>query len=382
MSERVAVLGVGVTKFEREPSRKMDEMAREAALLALDDAGMRYRDIQAGFLGNCYRSGMAPLVYYTLAKTGIPVTRVDIACASATRSIELAGYMIRSGAYDTCMVLGVEMMPKGMVPWPVDPEYLSTDSDMLVDTMMGLVTMPGAYAYKAVRYMHLYGAKPEHFARVSVKNHRNSCLNPQAMYQKEVRIEDVISSRMVCYPLTLFQCCANSNGAAAVILASEKEAKRRTADPVYLTGWGEASAKFSFDDPVESSVSDGDTASAARKAYQESGVRPEDVDVVQVHDAFTTGEILQIEALGLCAQGEGAVFSYEGNTDIGGKVPVNTDGGLIGCGHPVGATGCRMVCETYRQLKGQAGKRQVEGAKVGLVQNSGLGASNVLVLQA
>lgn len=382
MSEKVAVIGAGVTRFEREPSRKMDEMAREAALLALEDAGMSYRDVQAGFLSNVYRSGMAPLVYYTLAKTGIPVTRVDIACASATRSIELAGYMIRSGAYDNCMVLGVEMMPKGMVPWPVDPEYLSTDSDMLVDTMMGLITMPGAYAYKAVRYMDQYGARPEHFAQVSVKNHRNSCLNPQAMYQKEMTLDQVVDSRMICYPLTLFQCCANASGAAAVILGSEKEAKRRARRPVWLTGWGEASARFRDDDPVETSVSDGDTETAARKAYEASGAGPGDVDVVQVHDAFSAGEVLQVEALGLCPKGEGAVFSYEGNTEIGGRLPVNTDGGLLGCGHPVGATGCRMVNEIYRQLKGEAGRRQVEGAKVGLVQNSGLGASNVLVMEA
>ena len=380
MSERVVVLGAWVTRFEREPTRKLDEMGREAALLALGDAGMGYRDIQAGFLGNCYRAGSSPLVFYTLAKTGIPITRVDIACGSATRAVQLAGYMIRSGAYDTCLVIGAEMMPRGMVPWPVDPQYISTSSELLVDTLLGLVTMPGAYAYKAVRYMHRYGARPEHFARVSVKNHRNSCLNPQAMYRKELTVEEVLGSRTICYPLTLYQCCANSNGAAAVVLASEKAARRYTREPVYLAGWGEASARFREDDPVESSLSDGDTETAARKAYEQAGIGPEDVDMAQVHDAFTAGEIFQLEALGLCPPGEGAVFSYEGNTDLGGRLPVNTDGGLIGCGHPVGATGCRMVSEIYRQLKGEAGPRQVEGARVGLVQNSGLGASNVLIL--
>ena len=150
MSGRVAVLGVGVTGFEREPTRKMDETARKAALEALDDAGMHYGDIEVGFIGNVYNSGMAPLIFYTMGKTGIPIMRVDLACASATRSIQLAGYLIGSGAYDTCLVIGVEMMPKGMVPWPVDPEYLSLKSEMLVDTMLGLLTMPGTYAYKAV----------------------------------------------------------------------------------------------------------------------------------------------------------------------------------------------------------------------------------------
>lgn len=381
MGNRVALLGVGVTEFEKEPSRKMDETGREAALAALEDAAMNYGDIEIGFVGNVYRSAMAPLIFYGLAKTGIPIMRVDIACASATRSIQLAGYLIRSGAYDTCLVVGVEMMPGGMVPWPVTPEILSPNHEMMFDTMMGLITMPGTYAYKAVRYMHDYGAKPEQFAQVAVKNHRNSCLNPRAMFNKEITLDAVMGSRMICHPLTLYQCCANSNGAAAVVLCSEEKAKRYSGKPVFLSGWGETSMKFDPDDPVESTLSEGDTWGAARKAYEESGLGPGDVDVVQVHDAFSAAEILQIEALGICPRGEGALFTWEGNTEIGGRVPVNTDGGLIGCGHPVGATGCRMVAEIYWQLKGQAGPRQVAGARVGLVQNSGLGASNVLVME-
>jgi acetyl-CoA acetyltransferase len=381
MSNRVAVLGVGVTQFSRDPEKRMDEMAREAALLALEDAGMNYGDIEAGFVSNVYQPGMAPLVFYNIAKTGIPITRVDIACASGTRCAELCAYMIEDGAYDTCLVIGVERMPKGIVPMPIDPEAMSMTHEMLYDAMMGLITLPGAYAYKAVRYMHDYGATPEQMAQVSVKNHRNACLNPTAMYQKEMSLEEVLNSRMISYPLTLFQCCANSSGATAAILCSERKARQYTSKPVFITGWREASVRFNAKDPVESTLSEGDTGRAAKTAYEKSGIGPGDVDFAQVHDAFSFAEILHLETLGLCPEGEGAVYTWEGNTEIDGKIPVNTDGGLLGCGHPLGASGGRMIAETYLQLKGEAGARQVKKHKTGVVQNSGLGGTNVMVLQ-
>lgn len=381
MGDKVVVLGVGVTHFEREPSNAMDVVAEEAARAALKDAGMLYKDIQIGFVGNVYQAGAAPIAFYPLAKTGIPITRIDIACASASRSAQLGAYLIEGGAYETCLVLGVERMPKGMVPMPIKPGALSMENDLLYDGMVGLITMPGAYAYKAVRYMHDYDAKPEHFAQVSVKNHKNACLNPNAMYQTEMSLEEVMNSRMIAYPITLYECCANSNGATAVVLCSEKKAREYTDSPVFLTGWGEASVRFDFEDPVESHLSDGDTEAAAKQAYEKAGIGPQDVDVVQVHDAFSFGEILQIEGLGLCPKGEAAALTWEGETEIGGRIPVNTDGGLLGCGHPIGATGCRMIAELYWQLKGEASSRQVENAKVGLLQNSGLGGSNVMIFQ-
>jgi acetyl-CoA acetyltransferase len=382
MSDRVAILGVGMTRFSRDGEERLDEMALDAALMALNDAGISYGDVQAGLISNVYQMGLAPLAFYNIAKTGIPITRVDIACASATRCMQLGAYMIQAGAYDTCLVIGVERMPRGLVPMPIGPESVSLGHEMLYDGMIGLITLPGAYAYKAVRYMHEYGAKPEQFARVSVKNHRNACLNPLAMYRKEMSLDEVMGSRMICFPLTLFECCANSSGATAVVLCSEEKARRLGGKHVFLTGWGEASVRYRDDDPVESSISEGDTELAAGNAYRMAGIGPEDIDVVQVHDAFSIAEILQLESLGLCPAGEGAVFAREGNTEIGGRLPVNTDGGLLGCGHPLGASGGRLVAEIYMQLKGLAGPRQVENHRVGLVQNSGLGATNVMVLEA
>ena len=380
MDGKVTVLGVGVTKFEREPTKGIDEVAQEAALMALKDAGMSYRDIQVGFCGNSYQVAAAPIVaFYPLAKTGIPITRLDIACTSSSKGIQLGAHLIEGEAYDTCLIIGIERMPKGLIPLPIGPDTLSLHNDWANDALMGLITMPAAYAYKAVRHMHLYGTKPEHFAQVSVKNHRNGCLNHNAMYQKAMSLEEVLNSRMIAYPLTMYQCCANSNGATAVVLCSERKVNQYTTKPVFLTGWGEASIKYTKGDPVETSLSDGDTKLACEKAYEKSGIGPEDVDVIQVHDAFTSGEVLQLEALGFCPEGEGGIFTWEGNTEINGKLPVNTDGGLLSCGHPKGASGGRMVAELVRQLRGQAGPRQVKSPKVALLQNSGIGASNVMV---
>lgn len=378
MARKVVVLGVAVTKFARETSKGVDEMAQEAALMALKDAGMNYRDIQMGFCGNVYQVGAAPISFYSLGKTGIPITRLDIACSSSSKGAQLGAYMIEADACDTCLIIGAEKMPRGMVPMPID----GISTKVLVDGLMGLITMPGSYAHKANRHMYLYGSKPEHFAQVSVKSHKNGCLNPNATYQKEITLEEVMESRMISSPITMYQCCANSNGASAMVLCSEEKARQYSGKPVYLAGWGEASMKYTSDDPIETYLSDGDTSLAVKKAYQKAGIGPEDVDVVQVHDAFSPGEITALEALGLCPEGEGAIFTWEGNTEINGKLPVNTDGGLLSCGHPLGASGGRMVTEIVLQLRGQAGKRQVNNHKVALAQNSGIGASNVMVFKA
>lgn len=381
---RVIVAGVGVVPFSREADGfAIDEGATRAALMALRDAGMSYKEIQMGFCANLYQGAVAPLVFYSLAKTGIPITHVEIACASATRAIQQAAHLIEEGACDACLVVGVERMPKGLVPMPIDPAALSSGHEMTCDMLMGLITMPAAYAYKATRYMEQYGAKAEYFAKVSVKSHKNALLNPNAVYQKPVSLDEVMASRMIAYPITLYQCCPNANGAAAVVLVSEKTVVQQS-KKVYLTGWGAASMRYQPDNPIESYLSDGDTRLAANNAYKKAGMGPEDVEVVQIHDAFAPGEIFQLEALGLCPEGEAGQFVWEGHTELEGRLPVNTDGGLISCGHPVGASGARMVAEIVWQLRGQAGGRQVgkNGTpKVGLVQNSGLGATNVLLFQ-
>jgi acetyl-CoA acetyltransferase len=368
---RVAVVGVGLHPFGRFPDKGVEDLGREAGLAALEDAGLSYRDVEAGFLGRVTQTGIGvgQRVFGELGLTGIPVTNVELACASSSRGVMLAGDLIRSGAVEVAMVIGVEKMGRGM---------LQTGTSRSYQSLLGLNVMPGAYAMMARRHMHLYGTKPEHFAQVSVKSHRNAVHNPNAQYRVEVSLEEVMQSRMIADPITLYQCCPTSDGASAVVLASERRARQLSSVPVYMTAWAGGTPVF---DPKEPGLSEGPTALLAPKVYEAAGFGPADVDVCQVHDAFSPGEILTIEELGFVKPGEGGPFVWEGGTEINGKIPVNTDGGLLSRGHPMGATGGAMIAEIVRQLRGQAGPRQVANAKVGLVQNAGIGGVNVIGFQ-
>ena len=367
----VAIVGVGLHPFGRFPDKTVEELGREAALEALADAGLSYRDVQAGFLARVTPAGIGvgQRVFGELGLTGIPVTNVELACASASRGVMLAAELIRSGAAEVAMVIGVEKMGRGMLQPAGEKSY---------QALLGLTVLPGIYAMMARRHMHLYGTKAEHFAQVSVKSHRNAVHNPNAQYRVAVTLEDVLHSRMIADPITLYQCCPTSDGASAVVLASERRARQLTTTPVFLAAWAGGTPMF---DPDEPGLSEGPTAMLAQKVYDAAGLGPGDVDVCQVHDAFTPGEVLTIEELGLVPEGEGGPFVWEGGTEITGRLPVNTDGGLLSRGHPMGATGGAMVAEIVRQLRGQAGPRQVANANVGLVQNAGIGGVNVLALQ-
>jgi len=368
---RVAVVGVGLHPFGRFPDKSLEDLGRQAALEALADAVLSYKDVEAGFLAHVTPSGIGvgQRVFGELGLTGIPVTNVELACASSSRGVMLAADLIRSGAAEVAMVIGVEKMGRGMLQPAAERSY---------QALLGLTILPGAYAMMARRHMHLHGTKPEHFAQVSVKSHRNAVHNPYAQYRVAITLEEVLNSRMIAEPITLYQCCPTSDGASAVVLASERRARSLTATPVFLTAWAGGTPRF---DPDESGLSEGPTATLARKVYDASGLGPEDVRVCQVHDAFSPGEIFTIEELGLVKPGEGGPFVWEGGTEITGRFPVNTDGGLLSRGHPMGATGGAMITEIVRQLRGQAGPRQVAEAKVGLVQNAGIGGVNVLAFQ-
>lgn len=371
MSERVVVLGVGLHRFGRFPDKTVEDLTREASLAALEDAGIAFKEVEAGFAAKVTQTGigLGQRVFGELGQHGIPVTNVEVACASSSRGILLAADLIAGGIYDCVMVIGVEKMERGMLTVSGPGSY---------NAQMGMGLLPGLYAMMAQRHMHLYGTKPEHFAQVSVKAHRNGCLNPYAQYQKEMTLEEVLSSRMIADPITLYQCCPTTDGASAVILASERKARQHTTRPVFLTAWAAGTPVYR---PGEAALSEGPTEMLAKKVYERSGLTPDDVDVAQVHDAFTPGEILTIEELGFVPKGEGGPFVWEGGTEITGRKPVNTDGGLLSRGHPMGATGGAMVTEITRQLRGQAGPRQVANAKVGMVHNAGIGGVNVLAFQ-
>lgn len=374
---RVVVLGVGLVRFGRYPDKSAEDLGREAGLAALEDAGIDFKDVEAGFHGrvqSVVNAGTS--TFGQLGQHGIPVTNVELACASSSRGALLAADLIRGGIYDVCMVIGVEKMARGMLGGGGGGG--GAGPGLIYQVQMGMFLLPGLYAMMAQRHMHLYGTKKEHFAQVSVKAHRNGVLNPYAQYQKELTLEEVLNSRMIADPITLYQCCPTTDGASAVILCSEKYARRHTTKPVYLTAWAGGTPMFVSG---EAELSEGPNTVLARKVYEISGLTPEDVDVVQLHDAFSPGEVVGVEELGFCKPGEGGPFVWEGNTEISGKKPVNTDGGLLSRGHPMGATGGAMITEITRQLRGQAGPRQVKNAKVGLLHNAGLGGVNVMAFQ-
>lgn len=367
----VVILGVGLHRFGRFPEKRLEDMAREAALMALKDAGVEYKDIEAGFCGHVLPGTAVGLrTFSELGLTGIPVTNVELACASSSRGVMLAADAIAGGIYDLALVIGAEKMPRGLLAGGLEPSYQS---------LMGLFIMPGAYALMARRHMHEYGTKPEHFAKVSEKSHRNGALNPYAQYQQPLSLEEIMNSRMIAEPITLYQCSPTTDGASAVVVASAEKARQYSGKPVYLKAWAGATPIYQRDEPE---LSEGPTDIIARKCYEKTGVGPEDIDVAQVHDAFTPGEVLGIEHLGLVPKGEGGPFVWEGGTEITGKMPVNTDGGLLSRGHPLGATGGAMIAELTWQLRGQAGPRQVEGAKTALLHNAGLGGVNVMLFQS
>jgi acetyl-CoA acetyltransferase len=367
----VAIVGVGLHPFGRFPDKSVEELGREAALQALRDAGLSYKDVEAGFLGRVTPAGIGvgQRVFGELGLTGIPVTNVELACASSSRAVMHAADLIRSGAVEVAMVIGVEKMGRGMLQPAGDRSY---------QALLGLTILPGAYAMMARRHMHLHGTKPEHFAQVSVKSHKNAVHNPYAQYRTAVTLEEVMNSRMIAEPISLYQCCPTSDGASAVVLASERRARSLATKPVLLTAWAGGTPIF---DPKEPGLSEGPTSLLGRKVYEAAGIGPENVNVCQVHDAFSPGEIFTIEELGFVKPGEGGPFVWEGGTEITGRIPVNTDGGLLSRGHPMGATGGAMITEIVRQLRGQSGPRQVANAEVGLVQNAGIGGVNVLTFQ-
>ena len=377
MAEKeVVILGVGITKFGRATGRDLFRMAQEAGLKALKDAGVSFRDIQIGFCAHVNQpTGTGQECFARLGMTGIPVTNVEVACASHTRGVMMAADMISAGAYDMALVIGVEKMPRGMVPMKGDRR------DTPYALMTGIMPMPGIYSLQARRHMHDYRTKPEHFGKIAEKNHRNGSLNPNATYREVFTLEQVMSSRMIADPITMLMCSANADGATATVVCSKEKAKRYTTRPMLMVGWAGGTPMYVKGESA-GGMAEGPTAYLGKKVYEMSGIGPEEVKVAQMHDAFTPGELFTTEELGLCPHGEGGPFVWEGNTEIGGKIPINTDGGLTSCGHPIGATGGRMIAELCWQLRGTAGERQVPGnPQVALLHNQGLGGTNVMMFK-
>ena len=367
----VYVVGVDMIRFGRYPERAVVDLAAEAALLALDDCGIGIKDIQALYSGNIGETMTGQRTLQLIGQTGIPVVNCTNACATGATAFREGWMAIKAGLHDAVLCIGVEKMAAGMIvkkkvgQEPLPPEGL-----------IGSETMPAVFATVGLEHSRKYGTTLEQFARVSVKNHHHSTLNPKSMYRKETPLQEVLSAEMIAYPNTKLMCSVNVDGAAAAVLMSDRKARERglTRRAVRVRASGLASDAWSERNQV---MQDVNTVSrqAARTAYEMAGVGPEDLDLVELHDCFATAEILHYENLGLCAEGEGGRLIDSGETSLGGRFPVNVSGGLLSKGHPLGATGIANIYEIATHLRGEAGERQVGGARLGLTHVVGLGSA-------
>jgi acetyl-CoA C-acetyltransferase len=381
----VAVVGVGLTKFGERWDASLRDLFTEAALAAMDDAGVdRVESLYVGNMSSGLFVGqehLASLLTDYADLGNIPATRVETACASGGLAVKLGWMEVAAGISDVVMVSGVEKMTD--CSGAQATFALATAADQEYEVYHG-ATFPGLYAMMARAHMHKYGTKREHLTAVSVKNHKNGAKNPYAQYPFEITPEAVESSVMIADPLRILDCSPITDGAAAAILVpADQVSKYKNHPGVKIIGVGHATdsiALASRPDITELKS----TEAAAKRAYEMSGKTIEDMDVVEVHDCFTIAEIIVCEAIGLVEKGKGGPFVSSGATALGGKIPVNTSGGLKSKGHPVGATGAAQIHEIVTQLRGEAGDRQVEGARVGMTQNmGGSGGSTVVhILEA
>ncbi|MDY7036526.1 MAG: thiolase family protein [Thermodesulfobacteriota bacterium] len=365
----VAVIGVDMIPFGRYKEKTPYELARIPVIGALKDAGIEWKKIEAAYVGHL-RQGVTfgQKVLMGVGQTGLPIVNVEGACSSGAIAFREAYLAVASGLYDFAIAIGCEKQPRGLVQIGLDD----------TDRILGFEPPTVIHALMARRHMEDYGTTREQFAKVSVKAQRNASVNPYAHYGKDVSVEDVLNSRMINDPITLLMCCPTSEGAAAAIVCSMEKARTCTTNPVKV-----AASSLCSEPYIGNLMGVGihgtkpDTPNAAilssQQAYEQAGLGPEDLSFVEFHDAFATIEIQHYEEIGLCKKGEGGRLIDEGVVDFGGKCPVSPSGGLLGKGHPLGATGVAQVVEAVWQLRGQCDKRQVPNAKVGFTQTLGEG---------
>lgn len=368
----VYILGVDMIKFGRFPEKTVPQLGAQAALMALDDAKLKIQDMEALYCGNLYQaSGMVgQRVLHEIGQTGVPVVNCANACATGATAFREAWMAIKAGAYDLALAVGVEQMGKGLLGGGgAGRTGISTEG------LLGSGTMPTVFAEAGMEHARKYGTSFEQFAKVSVKNHHHSTLNPKAMYQIETPLEMVMNAEMISYPNTKLMCSVNVDGSAAAVLCSEKKARELGMKrAVRVKASVLTSDPWTDRDLVMPDVNTC-TRRAAAKAYEMAGISAKDLDLVELHDCFATAEILHYENLGLCGEGEAGRAIDEGWTALGGRIPVNVSGGLLSKGHPLGATGIANLYEVSTHLRGEAGKRQVPNARFGMTHVIGLGSA-------
>ncbi len=373
----VAIVAAAMTPFGELWEMSLRQLFAEAALDVIKKAGVDHLDsIYVGNMsGGCFvgQEHLGPLMADQIGMAGVPSTRVESACASGGIALRTAYFEVASGASDLVLASGVEKMNDGADVTNV----LATAADQELEVYHG-ITFPGLYAMIARAHMEAYGTTLEDLSWVSVKNHRHGALNPKAQFPIEFTLEQVMNSTPVADPLRLLHCSPVSDGAAAVLLCPLDQAKKYTDQPIKILGTGQATSPMALADRKDPAFLDSVQLSAER-AYSMADVGPGDIDVAEVHDCFAISEICCIEALGLVERSQAAGAAASGLTAIGGRIPVNTSGGLKAKGHPVGATGIAQIIEIFEQLRGESDARQVQGARLGLAQNmGGSGASSVV----
>ncbi len=374
------VVGVDMIKFGRFPDRTVPQIGAEAALLALEDCGLKIQQMEALYCGNLYQANamVGQRILQEIGQTGVPVVNCANACATGATAFREAWMGVKAGVYDLVLAVGVEQMGKGLLG--------SADAKQGIpkEGLLGSGLMPAVFAEAGMEHARNHGTTFEQFAKVSVKNHHHSPLNPKAMYQIETPLEQVMNAEMIAYPNTKLMCSVNVDGSAAAVIASEAKVKE--------LGLGSRAVKIRASVMTSDPWQERDlvmpdvntcTRNAAKAAYEMAGVGPDDLDLVELHDCFATAEILHYENLGLCKDGEAGRMIDEGESALGGRIPVNCSGGLLSKGHPLGATGIANIYEVSTHLRGEAEKRQVEGARLGLTHVIGLGsACGIHILEA
>jgi acetyl-CoA acetyltransferase len=365
------VIGTDMIRFGRFDDATPPQLSARAALMALDDAGLAITDMQAVYSGNCGETMVGQRMMQLIGQTGVPVVNVTNACATGATAFREGWIAIKAGLYDLVLAVGSEKMAKGMLV-----RKNTAGEAVPSEGLVGSGTMPAVFAQMGLEHTRAYGTTLEQFAKVSVKNHHHSTLNPKAMYQKETPLEEVMGAEMISYPNTKLMCSVNVDGSAAAVLASEAAVRRLGLmhRAVRVRASALASDPFSERNLVMPDVSTV-TRYAARTAYEMAGLGPNDIDLVELHDCFATAEIVHYENLGLCADGEGGALLDSGDTALGGRIPVNVSGGLLSKGHPLGATGIANIYEIVTHLRGEAGARQVPDARIGMTHVVGLGSA-------
>jgi len=367
----VYVLGVDMIKFGRFPDRTVPDLGAEAALLALDDAGLTIDKMEAFYCGNLGQANamVGQRILQEIGQTGIPVVNCSNACATGATAFREAWTSIKAGLYDVVLAVGVEQMGTGLLGGSGGGKGIPKEG------LLGSGTMPAVFAEAGMEHSRQYGTTFEQFAKISVKNHHHSTMNPKARYQIETPLDEVMNAEMISYPNTKLMCSVNVDGAAAAVLVSEKKAKELGMErSVRVKASVLTSDPYQERDLVMPDVNSC-TRKAAKEAYEMAGLGADDIDLVELHDCFATAEMLHYENLGLCEDGGAGRLIDEGEVELGGRVPVNVSGGLLSKGHPLGATGIANIYEVCTHLRGEAGERQVEGAKVGLTHVIGLGSA-------